>query len=224
MGIAQKYNLKVIEDCCQAHGAMFDNMKVPILGIGTFSFFPGKNLGAFGDGGALVTDDLEVAEMAKMLRNDGTSSKYTHKIIGRKARLDSIQAAVLSVKLKYLNDWNNSRRKNAAIYNSLLKDIEGIKLPLLNENKTTPVFHVYNVLTDKRDELQRHLEANGIGTNIHYPTPIHLQPAYNSLGLIKGSFPIAEKFAEQTLSLPMFPELREDEIKYVCGKIKEFFQ
>jgi dTDP-4-amino-4,6-dideoxygalactose transaminase len=223
MEIADRRGIKVIEDCCQAHGARLYGKRVPISGTGAFSFYPGKNLGCWGDGGAVVTNDEEVAEKVKMLRNDGTTEKYNHQIIGRKSRLDAIQAAILSVKLKYLDSWNESRKKSAILYNSFLKELDDIKLPLLEDNIVEPVFHVYPILTSKREELAKHLNEKGISTNIHYPTPIHLQKAYETLGLDGESFPIAEEVAEKTLSLPIFPELRNDEIKYICEKIRDFF-
>ncbi len=222
--IAKQHNLLIIEDCCHAHGARLNSQKVPISGTGCFSFFPGKNLGAWGDGGALVTNNEKVAENAKMWRNDGSLEKYYHKIIGRKARLHSLQAAILSVKLKYLDSWNKLRRENASYYNEKLQDIAEIKLPLLSSENIEPVFHLYTIFTEKRDQLQKYLAENGISTGIHYPTPIHLQPAYSSLGLKEGSFPVAEKLAKTELSLPMFPELKKEEIDYVSEKIKEFFQ
>ena len=221
--IAEKHNLIVIEDCCHAPGARFDSKKVPISGTGCFSFFPGKNLGSFGDGGALVTNDHEVEKKARMWRNDGSLEKYHHEILGRKARLHSLQAAILSVKLKHLDEWNKKRIENAAYYNEKLKDIKEIQLPLSSSDRIEPVFHLYTILTDKRDQLENYLKQNGISVGIHYPVPIHLQPAYSYLGLKKGSFPVTEKLAETELSLPMFPELRKDEIDFVCEKIKDFF-
>lgn len=223
MEIAKEHNLTVIEDCCHAHGAKLNGKKVPISSIGCFSFFPGKNLGALGDGGALITNEPEVAKKAKMWRNDGSIEKYHHQILGRKARLHSIQAAILLIKLKYLDEWNRARLRNAQYYNKKLKDIEEIQLPLLNSEEIEPVFHLYTIFTEKRDKLAEYLNSQGISTGVHYPIPIHLQPAYSSLGLREGSFPISERLAKTELSLPMFPELREDEIDYICEKIKEFF-
>lgn len=223
MRIAKQHNLLVIEDCCHAPGARFNGKKVPFSGTGCFSFFPGKNMGSFGDGGALVTNDSEVAKKARMWRNDGSLEKYRHEILGRKARLHSLQAVILSVKLKYLDDWNRKRRENAEYYNKKLKDIKEIQLPLLDSNEAEPVFHLYTIFTDKRDKLAEYLKQNRISVGIHYPIPIHLQSAYSYMGLREGSFPVAEKLAETELSLPMFPELRKDEIDFICEKIKEFF-
>ncbi|MEM4259539.1 MAG: DegT/DnrJ/EryC1/StrS family aminotransferase [Candidatus Pacearchaeota archaeon] len=222
--IANKHNLKIIEDCAHAPGAMYKGARVPVLGTGAFSFFPAKNIGAWGDGGALITNDSEIYKLARLWRNDGWEKKYHHEIIGRKARLDALQAAILSTKLEHLDKWNNARRAHAKLYNDLLSKIDKIQLPLLDTDEITPVFHIYNVLTDRRDELKDYLEERGIAVGIHYPTPIHLQPAYKHLGLSEGSFPIAEQVARKTLSLPMFPELRKDEIEYVCDNIKDFFE
>ncbi len=221
--IAKKYRLKIIEDCCQAHGSRFNQQPVPVSKTGAFSFYPAKNIGCWGDGGALVTDDPEGARQAFLWRNDGSLERYHHEIIGRKARLDTLQAAILSVKLKYLNKWNELRREGAALYTQLLEEVEELQLPLLGDEKIEPVFHIYPIITEERDNLGKYLAERGVSTNIHYPTPIHLQPAYKHLGLPQGSFPVAEDIAKKTLSLPMFPEIRKEEIEYVCRSIKEFF-
>lgn len=227
MKLAAKYNLKVIEDCAHAPGARYKDKRVPVAGIGCFSFFPGKNIGAWGDGGALVTNDPEVARLTRLWRNDGWEQKYHHEILGRKARLDPLQAAVLSVKLRYLDSWNGMRRNHAARYNELLSGIEGVQLPLLADQSYESVFHLYTIhLKDQetRDALLKHLQDKGIAVGVHYPTPIHLQPAYKDLGIAEGSFPVVEKLAKTTLSLPMFPELRDEEIVYACDAVKEFFK
>ncbi len=221
--VATKYNLKVIEDCAHAPGARYKGERVPISKTGAFSFFPGKNIGGWGDGGALVTNDPEVRRLARLWRNDGWESKYHHEILGRKARLDSLQAAILSVKLKYLDKWNAARREHAKLYNNLLSEIKEIQLPQLDSENVEPVFHIYNILTDKRDGLMKYLAEKGISVGIHYPIPIHLQPAYKSLNYKEGSFPVAESLAKRSLSLPMFPELKDDEIRYVCNCVKDYF-
>ncbi len=226
MRIAKHYNLEVIEDCAHAPGARYKGKRAPIAGIGCFSFFPGKNIGAWGDGGALVTNDENVARLARLWRNDGWEQKYHHEILGRKARLDPLQATVLRVKLKYLDRWNTARRNNATRYNELLSNIKEIQLPMLADGNYESVFHLYTIHTqtqEMRDALFKHLTKKGILVGVHYPTPIHLQPAYRQLNIEVGSFPVSEKLAKTTLSLPMFPELRNDEIEYVCGAIKEFF-
>ncbi len=223
MEIAKKHNLLVIEDCAHAHGTIYHGNPVPISGTGAFSFFPGKNMGAWGDAGALVTNDPEVVKQTLFWRNDGSIKKYYHEILGRKARLHTLQASILTVKLKYVLQWAKLRREHAALYNKLLQDVNEIQLPALGDEQSKPAFHIYNILTERREELQKFLNEKGIATNIHYPIPIHLQPAYAFLGLKEGSFPVAENFTKTTLSLPMFPELRNDEIEYVCTAIKEFF-
>lgn len=218
--IAEKHNLKIIEDCCQAHGARYKDKKVPITSVGCFSFYPGKNLGAYGDGGAVVTDDEKVAEKIKSLRNYGSPKKYYHDEKGFNNRLDNLQAAILNIKLKYLNEWNNKRIKNVELYNKLLEGV--VNTPKIDKNSTS-VYHLYIIKTKERDKLQEFLKNNDIQTGIHYPVPIHLQKAYSDLGHKKGDFPVSEKCSNEILSLPMFAELKEEEIEYVCNKIKEFF-
>jgi len=221
--IAKKYNLKVIEDACQAHGAEYKSKKAGSIGdAGCFSFYPAKNLGAFGDGGMVVTNDEEIAQKIKMLRDHGKIKKYEHLIEGYNSRLDEIQAGILRVKLKRLNAWNNLRRKNASIYNELLKDIEEVITPFEDEY-VRHIYHLYVIRTKKRNELQEYLKFREIGTGLHYPIPLHLQKAYKYLGYKEGDFPAAEKVAREGLSLPMFPELREEQIKEVVFRIKEFF-
>lgn len=228
MRIAEKHKLLIIEDCAHAPGARYKGKRVPIAGTGCFSFFPGKNMGAWGDGGAMVTNDAEVARLARLWRNDGWEQKYHHEILGRKARLDPLQAVVLSVKLKYLDAWNAERRKRAARYNELLAELQqqGVQLSLPADAEYESVFHLYVIhvsTQEQRDALLAFLREKGIASGVHYPTPIHLQPAYKEMKIKEGSFPVAEKLAKTTLSLPMFPELREDEIQYACDAVKEFF-
>jgi dTDP-4-amino-4,6-dideoxygalactose transaminase len=187
---------------------------------GCFSFYPGKNLGAYGDGGAIVTNDHELAEKIKAMRNYGQKKKYHHDFLGYNRRLDSIQAAVLRIKLKRLDEWNNLRAKNAKLYNNLLAG-SGISVPS-EPIKTKHVYHLYVVRHEKRDLLQNHLADNDISSGIHYPIPIHLQKAYEMLEMKPGSLPVTEKYAKEILSLPMFPELKKPEIEYVCEKINSF--
>lgn len=214
--IAIKYNLYVIEDAAQAHGALFHGQKVGRFGtIGCFSFYPGKNLGAIGDGGALVTNDDSLANKIRKFRNLGSEKKYHHEMYGRNSRLDSIQAAVLNVKLKYLDVWNKNRVRNAHLYNKYLEDTP-IILPRLDKNA---VYHLYVIRTSKRDRLKEFLEKNGIQTGIHYPIPITKLEAFEGL----EETPTANYMANDILSLPMYPELTDEEIKYVSYKIKEFF-
>lgn len=218
--IAEKNNLKVIEDACQAHGAEYKNKKTgSISEITCFSFYPGKNLGAYGEGGAVVTNNEEFAEKIRMLRDHGQAKKHHHKIIGDNCRLEGIQGAVLNVKLKYLDVWIEKRRKNVEVYNRLLKDAE--VLTPKEEGYAKHVYHLYVILTEKRSRLIQHLNDNGVLTSMHYPVPIHLQPAYSHLGLKEGSFKVTENFTKKIVSLPMFAELSEEEIVYVAEKIKE---
>ena len=223
LDIAKQYDLVVIEDACQAHGASYKTRKAGSLGrAGCFSFYPGKNLGAFGEAGAVVTWDKEMAQKIRMIRDHGQAQKYFHDCEGYNGRLDAIQAAVLRIKLTRLLDWNQSRRKNAALYSELLQEVPGITLPV-EAAFAESVYHLYVILADNRDGLQKFLQERGIATGLHYPLPLHLQKAYAHLGYKKGDFPVAEQAAERLLSLPMYPELTRDRIEYVCTSIKEFF-
>ena len=222
LDIARQYDLVVIEDACQAHGASYKNRKAGSLSTaGCFSFYPGKNLGAFGEAGAVVTQDEEMAQKIRMIRDHGQAQKYFHDLEGYNGRLDAIQAAVLRIKLKRLQEWNQSRRRNAALYTERLQNIPGITLPVEAEFAES-VYHLYVILTDHRDGLQEFLSEKDIATGLHYPLPLHLQKAYAHLGHKKGDFPVAEHTAERLLSLPMYPELTEQQIDYVCSSIKEF--
>lgn len=220
LDIAKKYNLSVIEDACQAHGAEFESKKVGTFGeIGCFSFYPAKNLGAYGDGGAVVTSNENLYRKMLAMRSHGEVEKNRHEIIGSTNRLDNLQAGILGVKLKYLNEWNIKRRENASIYRRYLSGIKLIALGELEGRKH--VYHLFVIRVRNRDEVRKKLSDRGIGTGIHYPTPIHLQNAYKFLGYKKGDFPVSERVAEEILSLPMFPELSEEQIKYVCNSLKE---
>ena len=220
--IAEKYNLRILEDACQAHGAKYRGIKVGGLGdIAAFSFFPGKNLGAYGDGGAIVTNNQEFAERALMYRMYGGKERDRYLIKGGvNSRLDAIQAAILRVKLKYLDGWNAARRKNAKLYSELLKESDVVVPTTLDY--VEPVFHLYVIRNKKRDRLMEHLRYKQISVLVHYPVPIHLQPAYKELGYKKGDFPVTEAAAEEILSLPVFPELEEKEIEYVVSSIQEY--
>jgi len=223
MELAKKYNLKVIEDAAQAHGAEYKGKKVGSIGdAGCFSFYPGKNLGAYGDAGMVVTDNEEVANRIKMLRNHGRlTAKYEHEIEGYSSRLDNLQAAILRVKLRYLNEWNESRRENAKKYNELLSNIAGIITPY-EADYAKHVYHLYVIRTVNRDKLREELKSEGVATGIHYPIPLHLQPAYNYLGYKRGDFPVAEKASQEILSLPMFAELTDEQIEEIVKFIKYF--
>lgn len=221
MALAEEHDLIVIEDASQAHGALYNGRRVGSIGhAAAFSLYPGKNLGAYGDAGIIVTNDEKISDKLKMLRNYGSTKKYHHEMLGYNRRLDTIQAAVLRVKLQHLTDWSAARRQNAKRYNQLLADTDLI-LPM-EADGTEPVYHLYVIRTDRRDELQAHLQERGIATVIHYPIPLHLQQAHKSLGYNQGDFPITEEYAEQILSLPMFPELTDEQAEYVAKAIYEF--
>jgi dTDP-4-amino-4,6-dideoxygalactose transaminase len=226
MDIARKYNLKVIEDACQAHGALYINnekkqQKAGSIGeIGCFSFYPGKNLGACGEGGAVATNDEQMALKIKMIRDHGQSQKYYHEIEGYNGRLDAIQAGILRIKLRQLPEWNEKRRQSAALYYRLLKDVSGISLPY-EPPWSKSVYHVYVIKLNDRDKIQKELANRGIATALHYPVPLHLQNAYNYLGFKVGDFPVAEECAQRILSLPMFAELTQAQIEYVAQNLKE---
>ncbi len=220
--LAAEYDLRVIEDAAQAHGATYKGRKAGSFGVAAgFSFYPSKNLGACGEAGAVTTDDPVVAEKIKMLRDHGQKEKYRHVIEGYNGRLDSIQAAVLRVKLKRLDSWNERRREIASAYNEGLKGVKGITpVKIIPDNVSC--YHLYVVRVEERDALQTKLNDRGITTGLHYPVPVHLQPWCFSFAAGEGSFPVAEKAANEVLSLPMFPELTEDETNYVIETLKEY--
>jgi dTDP-4-amino-4,6-dideoxygalactose transaminase len=218
--IAKKYNLIVIEDACQAHGAEYKGKKVGSIGdVGCFSFYPVKNLGAYGDGGMVVTNDDALTTRLKMLRNCGQSQKYHHDFVGINSRLDEIQAAILRVKLHHLDEWNERRREVAGLYDELLKD-SGVATPVEKEY-AKHVYHLYVIRHKNRETLQKRLLERGIQTIIHYPIPVHLQRAYESLGYGKGDFPVTEECANEVLSLPIFPELKNEEVEYVAQSLSK---
>ena len=219
MSIARKHGLYVIEDACQAHGAEYKGNKAGSIGnTGCFSFYPGKNLGAYGEAGAVVTNDDSLAEKMRIFRDHGQAKKYYHSMIGWNARMDGIQGAVLGVKLKYLSNWNEARRKHAQMYDKLLSPIHGIIKPHVADY-ARHVYHIYAIRIKQRDRLMTALSEKGISCGIHYPVPIHFQDAYRFLGLGQGSFPIAEKCASEFVSLPMYPELTPDQIAYVVDSL-----
>ncbi len=221
--IAKRHGLLVVEDAAQAHGARYKGRGCGTLGAaGCFSFYPGKNLGAYGDGGAVTTDDPDVAERLKRLRSYGQRTKYEHVEPGVNARLDSIQAAVLGVKLPHLAEWNARRAAHAAAYREALDGIGDIVVPA-EHDYSTHVYHLFMVQTARRDALRSHLAADGIGTGIHYPIPIHLQEVYGGLGHKRGDFPVAEAYADRILSLPMFAELGPEQVARVVDSIRAFF-
>jgi dTDP-4-amino-4,6-dideoxygalactose transaminase len=219
--IARTHGLRVIEDAAQAHGAEYCGKKAGALGdVGCFSFYPAKNLGAFGEGGAAVTDDDDLAQRLRILRNHGQHRKNHHSIVGWNSRLDGIQAAVLGVKLRKLDIDNQMRREHALSYDRALSDLDGISTPARSGNGRH-VYHIYAIQTRKRSDLTRIFEKRQIGFGIHYPVPIHLQTAYRSLGYEVGDFPVAEQCAERFISLPMYPELNPDQIAIVTDAVKD---
>lgn len=219
--IAKKYHLRVFEDAAQAHGSRYKGRRAGTMGdAAMFSFYPGKNLGAYGDAGAVVTNDDEAAQKLKMLRNYGQSKKYHHDLKGYNRRLDTVQAAVLRVKLKYINEWNQARNRHAAYYSDRLRDTE-YGLPHLGEGSES-VWHLYVLRTARRDELVQYLAERNISAGIHYPIPIHLQPAYKELNYVKGSFPVSEECAPQIISLPMYAELTTAQMDHVVDALKSF--
>ena len=221
MKVARKHGLTVIEDACQAHGAEYKGKKAGTMGdFGAFSFYPSKNLGCYGDGGMVTTNSAAMAAKLKMLRNGGQEKRYYHKIKGFNSRLDEIQASVLRVKLKKLRKWNDMRRKNARLYDKFLTNTEIIKPSEASGRRH--VYHLYVIRTDSRDALAEHLRRKGIQTLVHYPVPVHLQEAYAEVKVKKGALKTAEQCANQILSLPMFPELSEKEIKAVCTAVNNF--
>ena len=222
LNIAKKHNLKIVEDAAQAHGAMYKGKRVGGFGdVACFSFYPGKNLGAYGDGGAVVTNNEEIAQKVVMLADHGSFNKYEHKFEGVNSRLDSVQAAVLDVKLKYIDEWNELRRENAYTYNKFLQGVPGIVVPS-ELRETKPVYHLYVVQVNERDKIRDLLGEDGIASGIHYPTALHQQPAYLYLGYEEGSFPVAEAAVAKYVSLPMYPELTEPMIEHVCNSLKKY--
>lgn len=225
--IAKKHNLKVIEDCAQAIGAEFESKRVGGFGdIGCFSFFPSKNLGCYGDGGMVITNDKAIADKIKMLRVHGQSDKYRHELEGRNSRLDELQAVILRTKIKHLDRWNDARRGHARSYNSLFKDLN------LNSRLETPVerrhckhvYNIYNIRVKDRDGLKDFLSSREASTAIYYPIPLHLQEVYRPLGHKKGDFPVSEKASAEVLALPIFPELKREEVEFIAESIFDFYK
>jgi dTDP-4-amino-4,6-dideoxygalactose transaminase len=219
MEIAEKYNLFVIEDACQAHGAEYKKAKVGGIGhLGCFSFYPTKNLGAYGDAGTIVTNNEELASKLRKMRNYGQSQKYYHDFVGVNSRMDEMQAAILRTKLRYLNEWNEKRRKLAKLYDDLLDNMDLITPVELEYAKH--VYHLYVVRYNRRNELRQYLLNKGIQTLIHYPIPVHLQEAYK----VNDKFPVTERICGEILSLPIFPWLRENEVEQISENLKQCFR
>jgi len=225
--LAKKYNLKVIEDAAQSLGATYKGKQSGSMGdLGCFSFFPTKNLGAFGDGGMVVTNDDELAEKVRILRVHGSKTKYYHSIVGLNSRLDEIQAAILNVKFKYLSSWIEQKREKANLYNKLFQ--ESLPDKIVTPYEAPYNYHTYHQYTirvkERRDELKNFLKEQGIGTSVYYPLPLHLQKCFKDLGYKEGDFPEGEKASKEVLSLPMYPEIEEERQREVVGKIKEFVE
>lgn len=220
MEIAKKYNLKVVEDCAQSHGADFNGKRTGTYGIGCFSFYPSKNLGCFGDGGAITTNDEKLDRDFRVLRNYGSDRRYYNEVVGYNSRLDELQAGLLRVKLSHLDELTKEREKIAKRYLSEINNPK-IKLPRIRENATS-VWHLFVIKIDERNKFQQYLDANGIGTVIHYPIPPHLSEAYSYLGYKKGDFPITEEYAETVLSLPLYNGMTDEEQSYVIDTINRY--
>jgi dTDP-4-amino-4,6-dideoxygalactose transaminase len=221
MDIARRHNLYVIEDCAQAIGAEDDGRRVGSIGdVACFSFYPTKNLGAYGDGGMVTTNHSEIAERIDVLRRQGGKTKYYHEVLGFNSRLDEMQAALLRVKLRHLDDWQAGRRRVAACYDELLGKL-GVEPPFVRPD-VTHVYHQYTIRVARRDELQQFLDKRGIGTMIYYPLPLHRQGLYLDLGYAEGSLPVSEQAGREVLSLPIYPELTDEQIEKIAGVIGEF--
>jgi len=224
LAVARKHSLFVLEDACQAHGSEYRDARVGSLGdAAAFSFYYSKNLGAYGEGGMVVTKDRDVATRVQLLRNHGAKDRYHHSIIGINSRLDEIQAAILRVKLPHLDSWNTMRRTWARHYNQQLAEIEHVVTPQ-EQPYAKHVYHLYVIRVRDRDGLQRWLKAHGVSTGVHYPLPCHVQEACGAYGYQAGSLPVTEAFADQILSLPMYPELTVDQISYVSQTIRDYFK
>lgn len=222
LAVARKHGLRVIEDACQAHGATYRGRRAGSLGdMACFSFYFSKNLGAYGEGGAITTNDPELAERARLYRDHGSRIRYEHEIVGRNARMDEMQAAILGVKLAHLDGWNQRRRSNAAQLSQALAGTS-VELPQPGGDDICEVFHLYVVRHPERDALKQFLADRGIATGIHYPRPIHLQPAYADLGHAPGDFPVSERLSATVLSLPMYAELTDEQIAHIADAVRAF--
>ena len=218
--VADRHGIPVIEDACQAHGAEYKGRRAGSLGIaGCFSFYPGKNLGACGEGGAVTTDDAELAQKVRMWRDHGSRKKYEHQFAGHNMRMEGIQGGILSVKLKHLDRWNNQRRAAAAEYSRLL-DGNAIALPV-EMDYGRHVYHLYVIQSDDREALKKQFADAGIESGLHYPIPLHLQEAYRHLGYSVGDFPVAERIKDRILSLPMYPGLQVAAIEHIAAELQE---
>jgi dTDP-4-amino-4,6-dideoxygalactose transaminase len=221
LDIAKRHNVIVIEDAAQAHGAEYKGRRAGSMGhLACFSFYPGKNLGAYGEGGAVVTSDEEYVDLIKQLRDQGQSAKYLHERVGYNYRMEALQGAILGVKLKHLDDWTQARRRHAAVYSRELAD-SGLRL-LGEPADCKSVYHIFPLFAEQRDELREHLHANGISTGIHYPIPVHMQRGFDNLGYKEGDLPQTEGVCREVLSLPMYPELMEDTVTQIADSVRQF--
>src|SRR6266850_6579474 len=219
--IARKHNLILIEDAAQAHGAEYRGRRAGSMGdLACFSFYPGKNLGAYGEAGAVVTNNEEYVEIIKQLRDQGQSAKYVHERIGYNYRMEAIQGAVLDVKLKHLDDWNRARRKHVEVYRRELADV-GVRL-LEEPADGKSVHHIFPLFTEQRDELRAHLQAAGVSTGVHYPIPVHLQRGFRGLGYNAGDLPHTERACREVLSLPLYPELADETVMQIADSVRQF--
>jgi len=224
LDICDKHDLYLIEDAAQAHGARYKGQPVGTFGnFGVFSFYPTKNLSTCGEGGALITDQKKLADRARSLRNHGSTRPYVYNEIGYNYRMESMQAAILRIKLKYLTEWNQQRIRNAVLYHELLVQGSRVQLPV-EAPWAESVYHLYSIVSSKKENLCAHLTANGIGFSTHYPIPLHLQPCYKSLGYSKGSFPVAERIAKNIINLPLFPGITAEQVHRVTEVMAEFFK
>jgi dTDP-4-amino-4,6-dideoxygalactose transaminase len=222
--VCDDHGLPIIEDCAQSHFATFDGRKTGTFGLaGTFSFYPGKNLGAYGDAGAIITNDDALARKARLFACHGSLQKYLHEIEGINSRIDGIQAAVLTVKLKHIDDWNKARHEHGLKYNALLAGVPAVRTPELRD-KAFHVFHIYALQAPRREQLADHLKARGISTGIHYPTALPFMPAYSYLNHKPSDFPAAYQGQGEILSLPMYPELSDEQIEYTAQAVKDFYK
>ncbi len=221
--LSKEHGLAVLEDACQAHGAEYRGARAGTLGdAAAFSFYYSKNLGAYGEGGIAVTDSRDIATQLQLLRNHGSSTRYYHSVLGMNSRLDELQAAVLRIKLRHLEQWNDARRTLAGEYNRRLAGLAGVVTPV-EAPEAKHVYHLYVIRVQKRDELLDWLKEHGIHAGIHYPVPIHLQEACSDLGYEEGDFPVAEKVSNEIISLPIYPELTIEDVDYICQTIGDFF-
>ena len=223
--LAAKKGIAIIEDAAQSIGSEYNGRRAGSIGqVGCFSFFPSKNLGAFGDGGMLTTNDDDLAQKLRMLRVHGAATKYYHEFVGINSRLDAIQAAVLRVKLQHLDSWTERRERNADRYRHIMHDFGiPVRVPDAKPYQTRHIYNQFVILAQRRDELRAYLKAQGIGTEIYYPVPMHLQQCFSNLGCRPGDFPVAERLAKQSLALPIYPELAPEDIEYVCRTLNEFY-